>query len=41
LKQMFLLQIDLSGIINCDAFSVEPSTVNDIKKNNVKCCLPE
>jgi hypothetical protein len=36
---MSLLQIYLSGIINCDTFSVAPSTINDIVKSGVPLLL--
>jgi hypothetical protein len=33
MKPRFLLQIDLSGTINCNTFSVVPSIINENAKN--------
>jgi hypothetical protein len=35
-----LLQIDFGGILNCDAFSVAPSTIKNNKKHAVPLRKP-
>jgi len=38
-KPKFLLQIDLSGILNCNAFSVVSSISNENAKNALFLCI--